>query len=132
MLTITLTSHGFDVVSANGDRASVVWTEVREIVAFKRDLLTVDLICLGFRADESECWFEVDEECDGYEELITEVECRFEIESDWRSNVALPAFDTNFRTLWGEPLLSRKIEQNQPRSSIERLSSLFSNVRLRK
>jgi hypothetical protein len=132
MLTITLTRHGFDIVSANGDRGSVVWNEVREIVAFKRDLLTVDLICLGFRVDESECCIEVDEECAGYEELATEVERRFEIESDWRSKVAFPAFETNFMTLWGEALLSRNSGQDLPRSLIERVCSLFSSVKPRK
>lgn len=132
MITITLTRNGFDVVSADGDSGSVVWTDVREIVAFKRNLLTVDLICFGFRVDESECCLEVDEECDGYEELVTEVERRFEIESDWWSKVAFPPFETNFRTLWGEPLLSRPIGQHQPRSLLDRVRSLFSNVKSRK
>ena len=132
MLTITLTRHGFDVVSANGDRGSVVWNEVREIVAFKRGLLTVDLICLGFRVDESECCIEIDEQCEGYEELATEVERRFEIESGWRSKVAFPAFETSFRTLWGQPLRAQSTGQDRSRSLLDRVCSLFSNVKLRK
>ncbi len=106
MLTITLTDNCFNTDSADGDQCAVLWADVRAIVAFKRDLFGVDVICLEFRVGESECWLEIDEECTGYNELVTEIERRFEIERDWWSKVAFPAFDTNRMTLWEDPSLS--------------------------
>lgn len=125
MLTITLTESGFKTQSANGVWDCVFWDEVREIVAFKRDMLSVDLICLGFRTDDSDNWFEVDEECPGYGPLISEVERRFELTHDWWPKVAFPAFETNFTTLWGEPLLSQSAEDDEPSTPFAKLKSFF-------
>ncbi len=112
MFEITLTESGFKARSENGDLACVFWEEVREIVAFKRDLLTVDLICLGFRISDSDDYFEIDEEDAGYQTLVSELERRFDIDEGWWSKVAFPPFGTNAMTLWRGPLLSKSPEDD--------------------
>lgn len=100
MLTITLADAGFKTMSQDGVWACVLWEEVWEIFAFKRDLFGVDLICLGFQLNAAGDFFEVDEECDGYKELVAEVERRFDVTQGWWAKVEFPAFEANLTTLW--------------------------------
>ena len=99
---IQLVSDGFLVVDRDGTSRHVAWETVKEIFAFKRDLLTYDTIRLGFRiSDDGRSW-EVDEDWPGYTGLLAEIERRFDIvDKEWWSKVAFPAFATNRTTLWG-------------------------------
>ena len=84
------------------------WNSVLEIFAFKRDLFSVDLICMGFRIDNEGVYFEIDEEMKGYKELGLFLPTRFkDIEKEWFTDVAIPAFETKLVSLWGEPLIER-------------------------
>ena len=81
--------------------AQVDWAEVLEIVAWKEDLFTYDIICLGFRVREDGAYWQINEEFDGYSEFHTELNRRFpEIKPDWVMDVAFPAFARNRMTLW--------------------------------
>jgi hypothetical protein len=51
------------------------WTEVERVVAFKRDLLFVDLICLHFEVG-GERAYEVNEEMAGWDELLSALQQR--------------------------------------------------------
>jgi hypothetical protein len=83
----------------------VEWADVREIVAYKEDLLTVDRICIGFRTDATDRYKSVTEEDDHYEVLLTELPRQFDgIRTGWFRDVAFPPFFTNRTLLWGEPL----------------------------
>lgn len=84
------------------------WDSVLEIFAFKRDNFSVDLICIGFRIDNKGVYFEIDEEMKGYKELESFLPTRFKnIEKEWFTDVAFPAFETNLVSLWGEPLIEK-------------------------
>jgi hypothetical protein len=48
---------------------AISWSEVRRVVAFKRDLLAVDLVCLWFEGPDSHAC-EVNEEMAGWGELL--------------------------------------------------------------
>ena len=77
---------------------------MKEIFAFKRDMLTFDTIRLGFRVSDDGTFCEIDEDIPGFGELQAEVERRFDmVDKNWWSKVAFPAFATNRTTLWGEP-----------------------------
>lgn len=92
------TDDGFSI---DGPEPVVIrWHEVAEIVAYKRDLLTVDLICVGFRLRSHENLIEVDEEMTGYDNLITEMTSQFALPADWPCEVMFPAFATNMTTVW--------------------------------
>jgi hypothetical protein len=79
----------------------VRWPEVREIRAYKRDLLATDLICLGFRDTETDEYFEVHEEMTGFDLLRTRLAEVFPtIPSGWFEDVMHPAFATNLMVLF--------------------------------
>jgi hypothetical protein len=103
-VTIRLTSDGFSLIEHDGTLHQVPWASVKEIFAFKRDMLTFDTIWLGFRVSADGTYWEIDEDYPGFCELQAEVERRFNIvDKGWWSKVAFPAFATNRTTLWGEP-----------------------------
>ncbi len=72
---------------------SFEWSEVLRATAFKRDLLTTDLVCIEFTLASSS--FEVNEEVSGWQSLI-EVLHDYLIGaraySSWWSDVVKPAF----------------------------------------
>lgn len=88
--------------------ASFSTKEILEVFVFKRDLLTVDCICIGFRLDQDCTFYEIDEEIKGYEEVLKKLPQYFAgIKQDWFPDVAFPAFKTNCQSIWGE----KRIEQ---------------------
>ena len=98
---INLTSLGYSLRKAGKVVAEVCWSDVNEIFAFKQDVFSYDLICLGFRLRDSDTICEVDEECAGYKQLVSELETRFPgLKTDWFAEVAFPAFKTNQTILW--------------------------------
>jgi hypothetical protein len=100
---LLLTADGFALVRKGVVQFEVRWSDVREAFAFKRDLLTVDLICLGFRVSDGGSFYEVDEDMPGYEALCEEIGRHFPaIKQDWWCAVTFPAFATNRTTIWGE------------------------------
>jgi len=105
---IIIEKSGFSVYEGPECKYFLDWSDIMEIFAFKRDLLSYDLICLGFRIDEKGTYFEIDEEIEGYEEFCSQLKSHFnEIKTDWFSEVAHPAFKLNLISLWGEPLIEK-------------------------
>ena len=103
-LDIRLDDDGFSLMEKTSVFTSVQWKDVLQIFAFKEDLFSIDLICLGFRTDDEGGWQSIDEEMEGYESLLGEIERRYGIQSkDWFLKVAVPAFERNFTHLWGTP-----------------------------
>jgi hypothetical protein len=89
------------VMLLEGDRqcARVVWNDVREVVTFKRDLLTYDDICLAFRVDDG--WVVISEDAEGWSALTSALVHRFPtIAPDWYQTVMLPPFATCYRVLF--------------------------------
>lgn len=86
-----------DLRSPATPASRMLWTEVARAVAFKRDLGTVDCICLFFaRADGT--GIELDEEMAGWSRLIEALPqylpgCA--AWSNWFAGVAFPAFATS-------------------------------------
>jgi len=77
------------------------WNEIIEIAVWKRDLFAVDLICMGFRWDDTEAFKETDEQIHGWTELMREIKRRFGVsEQSWWRDVAFPAFADQFRVIW--------------------------------
>lgn len=81
-------------------------SEVKEIFAFKRDIFAVDLICLGFRTDESGSYCEIDEQMDNYNECLSQLHQYFSgFNKEWFCKVAFPPFETNCTTIWGKSFI---------------------------
>ncbi len=88
--------------------ACVQWTCVQEVSAFKRDLFTVDLVCIAlkFRQNDQELYLELNEDMVGWEDFVKTLETHFIFRApDWRQRVTYPAFKTNLTVLWqiGDP-----------------------------
>jgi hypothetical protein len=91
---------GFDVINFREEKASILWPEVVRIYAFKRDLLTVDLVCLAFQRANASC-FEIDENMEGYEALLAQLPVVFKgFDEDWWRKVVKPAFATKLTEVW--------------------------------
>ena len=82
--------------------AAIEWSDVRRIAAYKHDLFIVDEICVAFEYVSSEgTWLEISEEFSGYKDCMKAVLQMFpEIPEGWFSDVAFPAFETNYSVLW--------------------------------
>ena len=82
--------------------SSLPWNQVVAVRAFKKDMVSVDLICLQFEtADGRRCL--VHEEMVGWESLVEELPDYlpgFPLYSTWWSRVAKPAFAANEQVLY--------------------------------
>jgi hypothetical protein len=80
----------------------IEWASIDEIIAWKRDLLTVDCICMGFAWAGSDVLKIVDEEMIGWDELQAAIEQRLGVKyaEGWWREVAIPAFAENRRIVW--------------------------------
>jgi hypothetical protein len=102
-----MTREGFVLATDGESLHRVRWSDVEEVFAFKLDLLTTDCICLGFRISDNKsgqtpgtivC---VNEEMVGWDELSQAIAHAYpEYKEGWWSEVAFPAFATNYTTVW--------------------------------
>lgn len=94
---------GLRVEAPGADVTALRWDEVKEIFAFKDDFFACDIISLGFRLDHVGRYLKIDEECEGYKELLVFLPTVFpDVRTDWFADVAFPAFATCLISLWGE------------------------------
>jgi len=98
MPRIVIGAKGLSVVGEK--KAKTAWTSIAEIVAYKVDLWSYDIICVGIRVRESEDFIELEERWEGFRQLIAALEERFDIPRDWWSKVSYPAFAENRAILW--------------------------------
>ena len=83
------------------ERFEISWRDVEEVHAFKRDIFTVDLICLAFKRSGKEEYLEVHEEMSGYYDMLKSLPDRLPgFSESWFPDVAFPAFETNHRVVW--------------------------------
>lgn len=100
---IRLRAEGFDVVSDQQHQFGIDWRDVHGIAAYKRDLFSVDEICVGFNDGDPENARFVNESMAGYKELIKEIERRYpDHDANWWSKVAWPAFSACWTVIWGD------------------------------
>lgn len=90
---------------ADGSAQSVhlKWSEVNGVVAYKRDAVTVDLICVGFTTSDGT--LEVNEEMDGWTPLAEALPKHLPgtpSKAEWWDKVAHPAFATNATVLFSQ------------------------------
>jgi hypothetical protein len=84
-----------------GSRA-LTWDETISIKAFKRDLYTVDLMCLGIELKDGS-GIEIDEEMSGWDSLVQKLPeylpgCKSF--GEWFQTVAFPAFQLNMTSIF--------------------------------
>ena len=101
---IAFTSEGFELRKAESLVGGVEWSEIRKIVAFKRDLVTTDAVCLEFHLVGRDGVFEVNDDVGGFWELVGRVKEVFPgSDQDWEATVVRPAFARNARVIFEAP-----------------------------
>lgn len=68
------------------------------VTAYKRDLYTVDMLCLLIQAVSTTV--EINEEMDGYEAVVARLEARADLQPEWRLGVLFPPFEANHTILF--------------------------------
>ena len=87
--------------SGKGDSSELRWSEVEEVHAFKRDLFSTDLICLAFKKQGKDEYYEIHEEMAGYHDLLEVLPSRLpKFTFEWFRAVAFPAFEANHQIIW--------------------------------
>lgn len=74
-------------------------SEILEIAAYKRDEITVDLICFDVTAADGKIWT-YHEDMAGFGDLVAALERLPGFDASWRDKVVLPAFDRNWTVVW--------------------------------
>ena len=73
----------------------IPWPAIQIIVAYKRDLITTDLICFDMVLDDGSL-IEINEEMDGFDHLLTALERQFPLfDRTWPDKVVHPPFAPN-------------------------------------
>ncbi len=96
--TLTLDSAGFTASSTSTVR--VDWCSVEQIVAYKVDLFSIDLMCLRLMLSPTGSEVEIRENDRGWQTVVDAIARRFEFSETWWSRVAFPAFEGNVTVLW--------------------------------
>jgi hypothetical protein len=99
---ITADEHGFQISLKGEATPKLPWAEVTEIHAFKRDLLTVDIICQALRMKFDGLFYEIHAEMSGYHDFQLAMERHLPAYDRlrWYPEVSFPAFETNYRVIW--------------------------------
>ncbi len=93
---IAFTDEGFELRADTEFVSGLKWRDVRKIVAFKRDMVTADLVCLAFQCTGQEGVFEVNDEVGGFWDLVNRVKEVFpDSDQEWEESVVQPAFARN-------------------------------------
>lgn len=101
---IACTPDGLRIERTDGEIA-FSWASVVRVTAFKRDLLTTDLVCTLFELSDGRC-VEIHEELVGWQRAMGELPERLPgcpSGEDWFATVAFPAFETNTTVLFERP-----------------------------
>lgn len=91
---------GFAVLTTRGRRLPVRWAGVRRVHAYKRDLFTVDEICVAFESDDLAGVLEVSEEWPGFADLFGPMESELGVSPGWYMEIMSPPFETMHRVLF--------------------------------
>jgi hypothetical protein len=98
---IVLADDGFSFVGA--EKTTLRWADISRVIAFKRDRLTTDLLCLAFEALSLPpgVVLEVNEEVSGFADLVDQMIEHLEVVPDWRRRALVPAFARSTTVIFG-------------------------------
>jgi len=97
-MTITIDQNAFTLIEARG-RFPVRWEEIAKIVAYKRDLITIDQLCLTIHLHDGTS-FEVQEDIEGFWAWVDALEQQLGIGAQWREAVLKPVFAENKKVIF--------------------------------
>lgn len=91
-----------DGFSLSNSPSVYLWCDVKNVVCYKRDLLTTDLICSRIELGTAEeTLVELNEEMPGYDAWCNWLNGKIDPENkNWREKIVMPAFATNEMTVF--------------------------------
>jgi len=89
---VETSSEGF-MVHRGASSREIRWASVDVVIAFKRDHLTVDCLCIIVESDGIA--IELDEGMAGFDPWLRSLEAQFSIAEEWRFDVLFPPFESN-------------------------------------
>ena len=91
-----LSADGFELYRGASEKGRVAWNQVDKIFAFKEDLVTYDLVCMEFIIKEKNEVFEVNDEVEGFWEMVERIKEAFPSSlQEWEAVVVKPAYARN-------------------------------------
>ena len=94
--TLEIDASGIRHALADGREVWIAWNEIDRVVAFKRDLLATDQICLLIGGRFAASPYELHEDMPGFEMLHRAMgEALPSVPDTWFLDVMTPAFETN-------------------------------------
>jgi len=76
------------------------WDEIVEVVAWKDDVFSYDIICVGLRIGGETEYLRMDETQMGWPDLLQGLRERLKVSDDWLTVVAYPPFALEWTVLW--------------------------------
>ena len=103
-MRLIITDVGLRLLKRDNEVWAFRWEDVTRVETYKRDLLSVDMVCLDFSVEAQQSVYPTHDEMDGFDILCRELARYFpSVPEDWWSGVAFPAFATNHRVLYQKP-----------------------------
>lgn len=99
--TVRVDASGLEIRSGRatgGATQQIAWPDICRIVAYKRDIMTTDLLCLAIEGAGTV--LELHEEMPGYAEAEAALTSRFALGIEWKLRVMFPAFAPNAETIF--------------------------------
>ena len=101
---IAFTGDGFELRHDEALVGGVKWNEIHKILAFKRDMVTSDLVCLEFQLVGKDEVFEVNDNVGGFWDLAKRVKKVFpDSDHEWEESVVKPVFARNANVIYERP-----------------------------
>ncbi len=98
---LEITDGGLALFESGREVYRFQWADVSKVETYKRDLFSVDMICLEFAVDADQLVYITHDEMDGFNELSCRLTQYFpSIAPNWWNEVAFPAFATKHRILY--------------------------------
>lgn len=94
---LALTHDGFTFIASAGN-VRTAWCDIEAVTAFKRDLMTTDLLCLAISTPTG--MVEIDEEMPGYADVEAQLCARLGMGETWKLGVLFPAFELQATSLY--------------------------------
>ena len=92
--------RGFTILRRWRKPVTVRWDEIAGLVAWKRDELTTDLLCISVDCPGRDVQYVVHEEMVGFERWQDTMERVLSVDPAWYRNVVFPAFAANVTRIY--------------------------------
>ena len=101
---IQVTEQGFSIYNGQKHLGDITWNNIKQVAAFKEDLLTVDAVCLEIATYVPAQYWVVDDDVAGFWDLSARLKTVLPgYEQDWEQHVVKPAFARNWRVVFKRP-----------------------------